>query len=299
MQIHDNNEEVSILEIILEFKNHFIKILIFTFLVSLVGVYEALDKENVYTSSATIKPAKNSSSTLNSGSSYNSLASLAGINLRQSESNQIGSIVLSRDFFKHLLSFSGVNEALGASVGYDPINGTLIYDEDVFDIANLSYRISEPLFLDLFETYAGVVDVKDNDKTGLINISVTHYSPKFAYEFLSLIIQELNNLSKKRDILETELSLEYLYKQLEDTNQFDIEQAVNQLIETELKTQMYATVKTNYAAEVFDSPFIPIKKSGPNRRFIVLTYAFFSLMVSIIFVLGRYYYNKVVLVRSS
>jgi hypothetical protein len=82
-----------------------------------------------------------------------------------------------------------------------------------------------------------------------------------------------------------------LYQQLSQTTQFDIELSVHQLIESQLNTQMLATVRPDYLVQIFDSPFIPVKKSGPNRRYTALVYFFASIFIAIVGVLASYFYK--------
>ena len=133
--------------------------------------------------------------------------------------------------------------------------------------------------------------VNQDDDSDMFTLSVTHISPEFSYTFLSLLIKEVNNVTRQKAIAQSEKSLDYLYQQLSQTTQFDIELSVHQLIESQLNTQMLATVRPEYLVQIFDSPFIPVKKSGPNRRYTVLVYFFASIFIAIVGVLASYFYK--------
>jgi LPS O-antigen subunit length determinant protein (WzzB/FepE family) len=74
--------------------------------------------------------------------------------------------------------------------------------------------------------------------------------------------------------------------------QSDVQLAVTQLIETQLKKQMMANVKRNYILQPIDSPFIPELRSSPQRTKIVISWTLLGLILSIMFVIGRHYISK-------
>jgi LPS O-antigen subunit length determinant protein (WzzB/FepE family) len=123
-------------------------------------------------------------------------------------------------------------------------------------------------------------------------MAIKHGSPVFAKDFLELIIQEVNNLSRTRDLNESKEALVYLYDQLDSVQQSDVQLAVTQLIETQLKKQMMANVKRNYILQPIDSPFIPELRSSPQRTKIVISWTLLGLILSIMFVIGRHYISK-------
>jgi LPS O-antigen subunit length determinant protein (WzzB/FepE family) len=127
---------------------------------------------------------------------------------------------------------------------------------------------------------------------GYVTMAIKHGSPVFAKDFLELIIQEVNNLSRTRDLNESKEALVYLYDQLDSVQQSDVQLAVTQLIETQLKKQMMANVKRNYILQPIDSPFIPELRSSPQRTKIVISWTLLGLILSIMFVIGRHYISK-------
>ncbi|MDA9626357.1 Wzz/FepE/Etk N-terminal domain-containing protein [Pseudomonadota bacterium] len=290
-----NNQEVDFLEIIKEAWNVRLYIIIFILISTFFGIGSSLIKQNEYSSSAMLKPVNISGSSISqSNSQYGSLASLAGINLGKgnaSQSSEVIATILSRDFFKHLLSFENILPIFIAANEYDPVSKKLSFDSSVYDAQEKKLLVSSPSYLELYETYAGMIGVNQDDDSDMFTLSVTHISPEFSYTFLSLLIKEVNNVTRQKAIAQSEKSLDYLYQQLSQTTQFDIELSVHQLIESQLNTQMLATVRPEYLVQIFDSPFIPVKKSGPNRRYTVLVYFFASIFIAIVGVLASYFYK--------
>jgi hypothetical protein len=290
-----NNQEVNFLEIVQEAWNLKFFIICFIAITTTVGIINALMKPNEYTSSAILKPVKSSDTSYSSvNSQYGSLASMAGFKLgagNNSESSEVIATIISRDFFKHLLSFQSIQSVLLAADAYDPVSKSLSFDNSIYDTKEKKILVPIPSYLELYETYLGIVSTKVDDDSEMFTVSATHISPEFSHSFLSLIIQEVNNVSRKKAIAQSNKALDYLYQQLSETTQFDIELSVNQLIESQLNTKMLATVRPDYLVEVFDSPYIPIEKSGPNRRYIVLIYFFSSIFIAIVGVLAIYFYK--------
>ena len=145
-----------------------------------------------------------------------------------------------------------------------------------------------PTFQKIYNRYTGIVSVSKS-KSGFITISVTHESPEFAYTFLSLIINELNTLSRKKDLIESEASLGYLYSELAKTKQIEIKDSINKLILSELRRQMFAEVRKNYLINPLDKPFLPELKSSPNRAKICISGTILGFFIGILIALVRYF----------
>ena len=124
------------------------------------------------------------------------------------------------------------------------------------------------LILKLTE-YADMLSVMKDKITGLISIKIEHVSPAFAHDFLSLIIQEANNLNREIDVKTTTKALAYLKAELSQTPQVEIK-SISKLIENQLETKMMASIYDDYILIPLEPPFIPDKKSGPVRSLIVI-----------------------------
>jgi len=177
--------------------------------------------------------------------------------------------IKSRDFLKHLLEFSDILPNLMAAESYNKSSGQIKYDSNKFD-PQAGWLLDKPSYLEAMKQYNKILDVSINKKTQFLHISITHISPTFAYDLLALIIQETNTLRRDRDLKEAEITLGYLYQELENTTDVDLRLSINQLIESQMKKKMLARVKTNYLLEPLDLPFIPEERASPVRTKIVL-----------------------------
>ena len=67
--------------------------------------------------------------------------------------------------------------------------------------------------------------------------------------------------------------------------------SMNQLIQSQLETQMMAKISTNYALKIIEPPFIPEGKFKPSRSLVSLLGTVFGLVLGILWILIRYYYD--------
>ena len=296
------NDEIQlsqIFELLIKKKFFIIGVTLISFL---TGLFYSVSIENEYTSISILQAQDGDQGGSNLIDQYSGVAALAGINLPSSGSSNSSlttiEIIKSRDFFKHLLSFDNVRANLAAAKTFDSVTGKIIYDVNIYDSVSGKWlrKVSNnssitPTYLELYSKYRSILDITKNKETGLIKISVIHLSPNFANDFLSLIIEQINEISRNKDIELTKKSLDFLENKLRDTNKTDIKQTLNGLIVEELKKQMLINVSKYYVLEPIDSPFTPESKSGPNRIPICILFMIFGSMFSIIWVLIRFLYK--------
>ena len=298
------NEELTFKELIIILWKSKVSIILITTIFAVSSVIYSLSLTNIYTSTAVLKVAsnENQSSISNLAGQYSGLANLAGISLPSGGSADKSTYVLatlkSNDFLKHIVEFDKVKENILAAKLYDPESQSIIYNEEVYIAEDDNWvrvappgRKQIPSYIEISESLKGNYRVNVDQVTKLITISYTHLSPIFAYEFISLVERELNNLTKFKDINESEKALEYLYAQLELIQQKDIRNSINQLIESQLKTNMMANIKSDYVVTVIDSPYIAEKRTSPRRSVICILGTFIGGIFSIFFVLVRRFYN--------
>ena len=275
--------EIDYLEIINILQSEKMSI-IKAFLVSGVSsILIALSLSNYYISSAILEVAESSSSMSGLGQ-YSGLASMVGINLpssnSQNKATRVIEIIKSRDFIDHLLQTENIAPALLAADGVDPESGKIIFDSSKYDEQDDKWRRNffmslfisgpaNPTNLDVHEKYIDdIISIVQDKRTGLITISVEHVSPVFAKEFLDLIINEANSLTREKDLNDSSEALAYLESQLSKTALIEMKDSLNKLIQAQLETQMLANVRNDYALKAIEPPFIPEKKSRPSRSYL-------------------------------
>jgi uncharacterized protein involved in exopolysaccharide biosynthesis len=88
---------------------------------------------------------------------------------------------------------------------------------------------------------------------------------------------------------ESKQGLEYLTSELSKTPFVEIKESINSLIEAQLETQMMTQINEDYILIEIEPPFIPEKRSKPNRTFICVIGTIIGGMLSICIVLIRHY----------
>ena len=233
-------------------------------------------------------------------SQYRGLASITGVNLPasgDSKALQAIELIKSRKFVKHLLTFENNLPSMMAAESYNSASKELLFDQTIYDSETKTWkkkpnknRPIKPSYLEAHKEYTGnmMSILKDKD-TGFISIEVEHISPVFAKEFLDLIIREANELLRKKDMEESKQGLEYLTSELSKNPFVEIQESINSLIEAQLETQMLTQINEDYILIKIEPPFIPEKRSKPNRSFISVFGTIIGGMLSICIVLIRHY----------
>ena len=287
-QVFEQNTDLKeILDIIWTSK----KILItFTMSVALFTLFYVLFLNNFYKSESVLVPTNyKNSSTL---SDISGLASLAGISIDPGGNNSITetiSIIQSREFIKHLLTFDEILPSIMAPKSYNKNNERIIFDSSLYNQKEGTWE-KKPTYLEVHNRYISeMLTIEEDQRTGLIKISIEHISPVFAKNFLSLIISEANFLKRKKDIDISKKALNFLERELSNTNLIDIKQSINQLIKAELQKTMMANINEEYSLSIIEPPFIPEDKSRPSRALIVLIATFLAFILCSFYIYIRHF----------
>jgi len=286
-------DEINVKEVFFALWSTKILIIVMVAIFAVGSVIYSLSIPNKFTSSSLLKMSDNNSQP-SSNSSMDMIGSIAGLNLAaagSSKSSLVIETIESRDFLKHLLTFDKVLPSIVAIQSYDKETGELIFNDSIYDQKNNTFTSDpekRPTFHKTYLTYNNMINVSTTN-TGYIYLSVTHLSPKFAYELLNLIISEVNSLSRTRILQESKDSLNFLYNRLTETNEIEIRNSINQIIGSELRRQMLAEVKKNYLINPLDKPFFPEMKSSPNRARICILGTILGFFLSILVSLVKYY----------
>lgn len=267
---------------------------------AIFSIIYALSLNNFYVSSSVLVAADSQNTT--ALSQYSGLASLAGIGMQGSGDsiNEMIEIIESRKFVQHLITFSGVLPSIMAAESYNKGSKTLSFDREIYSVENDEWlrepridRPSKPSYLEAHKVYTrNLLSISKDRKTGVVNISIEHISPIFAKEFLDLIIQEANSSMSLKDIETSSKALTYLKEELAKTPLMEIKDSINQLIKTQLETQMMAKINEEYSLAVLEPPYVPHEKSKPSRSIIVIMISVLGGLFSCSVVLIMHYFKE-------
>lgn len=218
---------------------------------------------NEYNATVTILPlsGRNGSNALDSLTSSMSglsgLASLAGIHLHGSsglEAEALGTLqsrILTNQFIQqhHLLPVLFSNE-------WDPVKHTW-KTPDTSKIP--TYWDADFLFKHNIRT------VTRDPKTGLITLSIRWKNPALAADWANGLVALTNSYLQQRAIAKYNREIAYLDHRISLTNLLPVKNALYLLMEAQIKNEMIAQGRSQFALKVIDPAIAPQKKSSPKR----------------------------------
>ena len=197
----DYPDEINLRELIdaLSASRNFIAISIALF--TLVSVIYSLLAPQIWTSQALLTISKSDTGSMSS-SAQGGLASLVSFGMNESnvEGSKATATIRSREFFNHIVEFDGVLANLMAAKSFDHKSNQTIFKSSVYDLKEQKWVNGKPSIWEAYKAYLGSLEVTLDSKSGFITIAINHRSPIFAESFLSLIIQEINSLSRQKDL---------------------------------------------------------------------------------------------------
>lgn len=262
------------------------------------GLSFSFDKR--YESNAILK-VTNSSQTMNPISSNSSLGAIAAISgfsgSGADKGEYVMAVIKSRRFLETLLDNEGVLENLMAVESFDEESKSIeyngFYDDEtkqwsrpkktlLLSLLGKNFITDKPTLLEAHEKYKNIVSIYQDRQDKFIRISVTHMSPIFANDLLTLIVSNLNSIESKKDFLESREALDYLYEELDSS--ILIRDATSKLIESQLQKQMLTQISDDYLLQYIDRSYIPERKSSPSRLLFLIMGFFLGLFASFIYV---------------
>ena len=137
--------------------------------------------------------------------------------------------------------------------------------------------------------FLGVLGLSESKNTGLVKISIKHVSPVVAQAWVELIINEITEELRGKDVDEARGSIAFLEQQRLETSLVALDEVFAQLIEEQTKTIMLANVSKDYVFDVIDPPVVPELKSDPKRALICVLGTLLGGMLAVLLVFVRHY----------
>ena len=265
---------------------------------ALFSVLYSLSLPNKYTSTVSLEVKLGQDSNKSSGG-FGGLSSLVGMNTGNNKSAMLQSMIMSKSFAKKLIQYEGIAESIMATKSFNISSGELVYDEDIYDIAQKKWvrDISHPFkvipsYLEIHNEYSSFLSVSIDESSGLMVISFEHISPFFSQYFIDIIVKEANLFMKNRDYEESNKALKFLNQQILESSQLEVKKALGSLAETQLKKQMISDISDEYALSTINASFVPELKSSPNRAFICILGTFIGLIISVVIAMSHFFLQK-------
>ena len=289
-------DEISLREIVSVLWNGKLLISAITTFFAVTSIIVSLSLTNYYTSESLLISRDKQESGM---SSLSGLASIAGVDLSSQGAslNKVIDIIQSREFVKRLITYDDVLPSIMAAKSYDTSTKKLSFDPELYNESSKTWvrdapvnRDVIPSYIETHKEYSELLSITKDRLTGHVTIKIEHISPVFAYDFLSLVIQEANDVYREIDIDGANKALTYLNQELSGSPQVELKKSITNLMENQLETKMMASIHDDYVLMTLEPPFIPERKSGPVRSLIVILSTISGGLLSFMVVLFRRYY---------
>jgi len=251
-----------------------------TFIFAVTSVYYAKNLPDLYRAQALLAPSEESQGGGMSAMAgkFGGLASLAGVSLEGSDKAMVAiEVMKSRQFLNAFIEKYDLLVPLIAATNWNRKSGQLTIDPRAYDkvskrwIRNVSLpKKAKPSPWEAYREFSKVLSVSQNKATGLVTISVEHYSPVLAKHWTAGLIVEINAYMRERDVAEATKSIQYLTEKLKTTPVADMRTVFSQMIEEQTKVMMLAEVRDEYVFSTIDPAVVPEEKTKPKRALICM-----------------------------
>jgi LPS O-antigen subunit length determinant protein (WzzB/FepE family) len=300
-QFHD--DEIDLRELFSVLWAAKIIIVAVTAVFALASVIYAISQPNKYEASALLTPVQNSSAglsgVLDNLGGLGGLASLAGVEIgggSGGEAQIAQEILLSWGFVEKFVEENNLAVEVFAADGWDRESNQLRIDNDLYDIDAKRWtrnppsgKTVNPTSWELYEEFLEMVSISTDKKTGLISLSVEYFSPYIAKQWVDQLVVAINQYMKQRKLQMVNTNIEYLEAQIEKTSIARMKEVFYKVIEEQIKNKMLAQASPEYVYVTISAAMVPEEKSQPKRALICILGMLLGCILSVAFVLIRYY----------
>jgi len=247
-----HNDEVDLIAFVQVVWAGNLTILVITALFGFVSVFLALTATPIYSASVVVSRVSNSNAggAASLASQFGGLGNLIGMNLGQSGPGRESQAVLkSRHLAEEFITRGELLAEL--STGRDDTSTTLWHAVK---------RFREQ-----------VLTVREDSDEGITTVSIDWTDATVAARWANDYVALANEIIRTQAREESERNIEFLNKQIEQTNAVGLQRVMYNLIEAETKTLMLANARAEFAFSSIDPAVAPEVRSKPKRKIMVLS----------------------------
>jgi uncharacterized protein involved in exopolysaccharide biosynthesis len=254
-----DEDEIDLLELIRTLLQAWKTIVGITILCTGLAVAYALYAPEVFKAETLLAPAQEEKSGASSAlSQFGGLAAMAGVTIpADSNVERVLATLETRVFLKKFI---------------EEKNLLPFIFEDFWDATSNSWelQVDQEAFIseDGISSLRGAIEV-DNDKSGLITLSISWKDPKLAAQWANDLVKQLNEQLREQAITDSKKRVGYLEQELTKTTLQDMRAVLYNLLESEKQKAMLANVNENFALEVIDPAVAPKTREKPKLKLIV------------------------------
>jgi len=230
---------------------------------------------NKYTAETSLVAAESAMGAMDGlNSQLGGLASFAGLNLNSGKDKTVLAlqILKSRQFLISFVKKNHLEQALFAVSSWDAKQDEYLYNQEKYNISTNKWlpRSDQPgtyypTDLEIFEEMNSLIAVQVDKANQVTKVMLTYYNPAKAQQWLTLLIDTLNNTMRINDIKEKEDQITFLQQQLNLEKNNEIRNVFYALIEEQLKSSTLAKARKEYVFRIIDPALFPEEKSSPKR----------------------------------
>ena len=274
-----------------------------TAVAAVIAVVVALMMPNIYRSEALVSPVSASGGGMSGlASKFGGLASLAGISLPSGGSDKTGlgiEVMKSRQFLQDFIAKRQILPDLMAVEKWNASSGDVVYDDEVYLAASKQWvreakppRTSTPSVQEAHEAFLKVLSVSQDKESGFVTIAIEHESPLVAQQWVTWLVEDINETIRKQDVEQAERSIAYLKEQISSTSLADLQAGFFEMIQSQTETIMLAKASPEYLFKTLDPAVVPELKAKPKRALICVLGTMLGGMLGVLIVLIRHYAFK-------
>lgn len=276
----------------------------FTLVAAVSSVIFALSLPNYYRAEVVLAPSEEAQGggLGQMAGQLGGIASLAGFDLGGGQIDKATvalEILSSRSFIGDFIERHDIKVPLIATKAWQESTNTLLVDPELYNQDRGQWvrdvnppKASEPSLWEATKVFReDVLRVNRDQQSGIVVVSVEHLSPYIAREWATLLVEDLNNYMRDRDVHEAERSIAYLDEQMQGTRLASMQQVFSQLIEKQTQTMMLANVRDEYMFRIIDPAVAPEDRSRPSRALIAIAGTFLGGLLGTLVALIRYFWR--------
>lgn len=272
------------------------QIIILTGLFAVGAVFLALSIPNQYKAEILVAPSEEQQGGGLAGlaNQFGGLASLAGISLpgKGNDKSLLNlEVFRSKQFLMSFIERHEIKVPLMAAKEWDARTDILIINPTIYDEAAKKWvrKVSfpkqvEPSLFESYQEFRKRLSFDRESKSGTVKISFEFYSAKLAQQWVSLLVKDLNEYMRHKELQESQRSIEYLQAQIDKSRVAELRNLFYQLIQEQTQKAMLAEAREEFVYKVIDDAIVPEIKSKPKRAILVIVLTFAGGILSLLLV---------------
>mgnify|MGYP000170746296 CR=1 FL=1 len=270
---------------------------------AVLAVVYALMQPNIYRSEALLAPVQAGDSASSLASKFGGLASLAGVSLPAGSIDKTSlaiEYIQSRVFLKTFIhNHPDVLPALMAVEKWNAGDNTLQFDNEMYEVATGEWirevdfpKQPQPSVQEAHLVFKQILSIAQDKESSFVTLAIEHQSPYVAAQWVSWLVEDMNNALRDNDIAQAERSIAYLQSEINNTSLSEMRSSLFELIQSQTQTIMLANASPEYIFKTVDPAVVPELKAKPKRALIVVLGTMLGGMLAVLIVLIRHFVNK-------